>query len=288
MNSLDQNSPMTKNKFKFIWDGASRKSYQPHFENPSLIVGWNQDSGKLSPRVIDYLSQKINGESFCDIEPVGFFSLAGVAIENNVAQFCQSRFYYSQRSDLLIFKSNEPQFERYKFLNALLDMAVHYCKIKELFTINGTISAIAHTNSRKILAVFNQPEFAKQFKDYPLEKMNWQGPPAISSYLLWIAKNRGIPGVSLWTEIPFYLGACEDFRAIKLTLSFLNKRFNLGMDFGELNQQIRQQNLKIEQLRQENPEVNKCIGALESGLSLSEEEQMELIKQITAALKKTN
>ncbi len=78
-----------KSLFKF--------SERPNFKNPSLIVGWERDSGKLSPKVIEYLNKKINSRSFCEIEPVDFFSLAGVTIENNTAQFPESKFYYSQR-----------------------------------------------------------------------------------------------------------------------------------------------------------------------------------------------
>ena len=267
-----------KNLFKF--------SERPKFENPSLIVGWQEDSGKLSPKVIEYLNKKIKSKSFCEIEPVDFSSLAGVAIENNIAQFPESKFYYSQRNDLVIFKGSEPRFERYKFLNAIADLAQRYCKIKELYTISGTISPIAHTSPRRISAVFNQQEISESHRGYGLEDMNWEGPPAISSYLLWIAKNRGIPGVSLWPEIPFYLAASEDFQAIKITLSFLDKKFNLGLDLAELDEEIRDQNIKIDELREEDPEINKYIGMLESELTLSEEEQVELTMKVTKLLEK--
>jgi len=267
-----------KNIFKFF--------EQPQLENPSLIVGWNTDAGKLSPTVIDYLNRKINSKSFCEIEPAGFFSLAGVAIEDNVAQFPENKFYYSQKDNLVIFKGNEPQLERYRFLNAILDVAEHYCNVKELFTINGTISSVAHTSLRRIPAVSNQQEFQKKLSGYGLEDMNWQGPPAISSYLVWVAKRRNIPGASIWPEIPFYLAAGTDFVAIKLTLSFLNKRFGLALDLKELDEQIKQQNLKIDRLREEDSEINRYIGTLEGGLSLSGEEQMELIKGITELLGK--
>jgi len=267
-----------KNIFKF--------SEQPEFENPSLIVGWNKDAGALSPKVIEYLNKKIKSKSFCEIEPVGFFSLGGVAIENDTAQFPESKFYYSQRKDLVIFKGSEPRFERHRFLNAILDIAEHYCKVKELFTVSGTISAIAHTGSRKISAVFNQQEFQKKLSGFGLENMNWQGPPAISSYLLWTAEKKGIPGVCLWPEIPFYLAAGEDFQAMKLTLSFLDEKFNLGLDLRELDEEIRNQDTKIDQLRQQDPEINKCIGLLESKLSLSQEEQIELTKKVTELLEK--
>jgi len=261
-------------------------SQQPKFENPSLIVGWQEDAGKLSSKVIEYLNKKTKTKSFCEIEPVGFFSLGGVAIENDVAQFPESKFYCSERNDLVIFKGSEPRFERYRFLNAISDLAQHYCNIRELYTISGTISAIAHTSSRKILAVFNQEEFQKKLQGYGLLNMNWKGPPAINSYLLWIAEKRNIPGVSLWTEIPFYLAASEDFQAVKKVLSFLDKKFNLSLDFAELDERIENQNIKMAQLREDDQDINKYIGMLESKLSLSGEEQVELTKKVTQFLEK--
>jgi proteasome assembly chaperone (PAC2) family protein len=265
-----------KNIFKF--------SERPKFENPSLIVGWEDDSGKLSPKVIEYLNKKIKGRNFCEIEQEDFFSLAGVAIENNVAQFPESKFYYSQTNDLVIFKGSEPHFERYKFLNAIVDLAQRYCKIKELYTISGTISPIAHTNPRRISAVFNQRQIQEKHRGHGLQDLNWEGPPAINSYLLWVAKNKGIPGASLWPQIPFYLAAGEDFQAIKSILSFLDKKFNLGLDFTELDEEINNQNTKIEMLREEDSEIDKYISMLESGLSLSEDEQVKLTMKVTELL----
>ena len=273
-----------KNIFKF--------SQQPNFENSfrsassgrALIVGWQKDAGQLSPKVVDYLNKKINSRSFCEVEPADFFPLAGITIEKDIAQFPEGKFYCGQRNDLVIFIGTEPGFERYRFLNGICDLAQHHCKVKQLYTISGTISSIAHTNSRKILAVYNQQELQKELRGYGLGDMTWEGKPAISSYLLWIAKRKGIPGVSLWTQIPFYLAAGEDFQAIKRTLSFLDKRFSLELDFKELDEQITEQNTKIDRLRQEDSEINRCIGALENGLSLNEEEQLELIKTVSECL----
>ncbi len=259
-------------------------SRQPKLENPSLIVGWNKDAGQLSPKVIEHLNRKINGRSFCEIEPIDFFSLAGVAVERDIAQFPESKFYCCERSDLVIFKGSEPEFERYRFLDAVLDLAQHHCRVKNLYTINGTVSAIAHTGSRRILAVFNKEKFQQELRDYALEDMTWQGTPAISSFLLWVAERKGIPGVSLWTQIPFYLAEGMDFQAIKQTLSFFNKRFSLEIDLKELDEQIIEQNTRIDQLRQEDPEINRCIEDLENRRSLNEEEQVNLLKAVSEFL----
>ncbi len=212
--------------------------------------------------------------------------MGGVYFKDDLIQVPESKFWAGEKNNLLIFKSNEPEFEQYKFLNAVLDIAEYHCKAKELYTIGGTVSFIAHTSPRRILTVFNQPEFQRRLRGYRLTDMDYEGPPAISSYLLWIAKRRGIPGVSLWPEIPFYLAAGEDPQAIKLTLSFLDRRFNLGLDLEEFDLEIRNQNVKIARLRAENPEINNSIEWLERGLSLSEEKQLKLAKEIYQLLEK--
>ena len=260
---------------------------QPEFENPTLIVAWDEDAGKLGPKVIEYISRRLDAKSFCEVEPTGFFSIEGVAVENDIAQFPEGKFYYCGRKDLVVFKGNEPCFERHNFLNGVCDLAQHYCKIRQLYTLGGTVSPVAHTDSRRILAVFNQEQLQQELAGLGLENMNWQGPPAISSFLLWVAQRRAIPGVSLWTEIPFYLAAGEDFQAIKTTLSFLDKRFDLALDFAELDEQVRRQNAKIDRLRQDDAQIDRYIRMLESKLSLSADEQVELTKKVTEVLEET-
>jgi len=109
---------------------------------------------------------------------------------------------------------------------------------------------------------------------------------AISSYLLWAAVIRGIPGVSLWPEIPFYLASREDPAAIKLTLSFLDSRFNLGLDLEEFDLKIGSQNERIALLRADNAEINEYINQLETGFTLNEEEQVKLARAVYEVLQK--
>jgi len=256
------------------------------FQSPALIVGWQtQDIGRIGSKVIDFLNEKLGGGEIAEIKPLGFFPLDGTAFEDDVIQVPESKFWACQKNDLLLFESDEPNFEWYRFLNAVLDLAEYHCKAKELYTISGTVSFIAHVAPRRILTVFNQPEFQRRLRGYGLEDMSWEGPPAISSYLLWVAQRRGVPGVSLWPEVPFYLAAREDPQAIKLTLSFLDRRFDLGLDLRELDEEINKQNEKIARLREENSEIDKSIRMLERGLPLDEEEQMKLAQEIYELLR---
>ena len=259
----------------------------PPLQNSSLIVGWQtRDIGKLGYKVTDFLNEKLGGQEIAEIKPLGFFPFGGVRFRDDLVQVPESKFWACEKNNLLIFRSDEPVFEHYQFLNSVLDFAESYCNAKELYTLGGVVSFVAHTSPRRILAVINKAELKKSLQGYGLENMTWEGPPAISSYLLWLAKIRGIPGVSLWPEIPFYLATREDPEAIKLTLSFLNRRFDLGLDLERFNLDIRDQNERIAQLRREDAEINQYISQLESGLRLKEEEQLKLAEEVYKLLEK--
>ncbi len=262
--------------------------YQPPRPGkPALIVSWqDHDIGELGSSITDFLNEKLGGEKIAEIKPPGFFPFGGAVFKDDLLQFPESKFWACDKSDLLIFRSEEPKYECYKFLNAVLDFSEYYCHIKELYTISGTVALSAHTTPRRILAVYNQAEFQKMLQGYGLEDMTWEGPPAISSYLLWEAGSRGIPGVSLWPEIPFYLASGEDPAAIKLTLSFLVSRFNLGLDLEEFDLKIGSQNERIARLRSDNAEINEYINQLESGLTLNEEEQVKLARAVYEVLER--
>lgn len=265
--------------------GMFKFSKIPKLKSPSLVVSWSKDAGKFGAKVIDFLNKKLGSEEFCQIEPTGFFSLGGVKVEDDIAQFPESKFYCCERDELVIFKSDQPRYEWYKFLNSVLDAAEYYGKIKELYTVSGTISSIAHTSPRRILAVFNQPELKKILQGYGLVDMEYEGEPALNSYLLWIAKRRNIPGVSLWAEIPFYLAAQEDPKAWRRMLEFFDRRFTLNIDLEEISEEIKKQNKKITSIRRQKPAINKYIGQLERGFMLNEKEQEKLAKEVYQFLK---
>jgi len=258
---------------------------EPDLSQSSLVLGWSEDAGNLGRKVTDYLNRKLKGQEFAEIEPEDFFSLGGVTIEGNLAQFPESKFYACQELELVVFRSAPPGAEWYKFLNSILDVAEHHCQVKELYIIGAMITSGAHTSPRQLFTVVNSAEIKEALNQHDLVgDMDYQTPPGerptLNSFLLWVAKGRNIPGVSLWVPIPFYLAAMEDPQAEKKVLSFLNKRLDLKIDFSDVDQEIREQNEQLARARSLFPEVDDYINRLESNLTLSEEENGELIKKI--------
>ena len=264
---------------------------KPQIQASSLVVGWAEDSGKLGSKVIDYLNKKLGAQEFAEIEPADFFPLDGVSIIDDVAHLAESKFYYCQERNLVFFRSSPPRAEWYRFLNSVLDVAEQYCQAKELYTIGGMVSLGAHTTPRELLAVANCSEMKENLSRYDLTlDLNYQTPseqrPTLSSYLLWIAKRRNIPGASLWAPMPFYLIPVEDPQSWKEPLKFFDRRFDLGLDFTELDEEIRRQNEQLAQLRARFPEIDNYIRRLEINLSLTAEENEEMIEEIEKFLRK--
>jgi len=241
--------------------------------------------GNLGRKTTDYLNRKLKGQEFAEIEPEYFFSLGGVAIEEDLARFPESKFSACQERELVVFRSDSPEAEWYEFLNSVLHVAEQHCRIRELYIIGAMVSFSAHTTPRQLFAVVNSAEMKEVLSQYNVVgDMDYETPPGerptLNSFLLWMARGRNIPGVSLWAPIPFYLTAIGDAQAQKRVLSFLDERLDLEIDFGDLDQEIREQNEKLARVRSRSPQIDDYIRRLESNLMLSEEENAELIRKI--------
>lgn len=258
---------------------------EPQIETSCLIVGWNQDAGGLGPSVTDYLVAKLGAWEFGEIDPAGFFPLGGVDVESDVAQFPESRFFCSPEKGLVIFRSDPPASEWHKFASSILDVAEQYCHAVEVYTLGAMIYIGPHTNPRQMLVVTNSVEMQETLARHGVtSRFDFESPPGqkptMNSYLLWTARRRGIHGASLWVPVPYYLASNDDAASWKLMAEVLDRRFDLGIDFGDLDDVVIAENVRLGQLRERSPEIDSCIGKLESNLALSDEENETLVKGV--------
>ncbi len=259
----------------------------PPLHDPTLIVCWQtRDIGRLASSVVDRLNQGTEARTIAEMKPLGFFLFKGITFREDLVNVPACQFWASERKNLLIVRSDEPDAQHYLFLSALLEFALGHYRVGEMYTVNGTVSFSPHTRPRRILGVFNDPGFREKLGGYGLEDLTWEGAPALSSYLLWLAGKRGLQGVSLWSEIPFYLAAREDPQAVLSTLSFFNRRFRLSLETADLDGKIRDQNERISTLRKENPEVDRSIQLLEKDMELDQEQQVNLVTEVSRFLER--
>jgi predicted ATP-grasp superfamily ATP-dependent carboligase len=272
-----------------IWRRAKlfRFTSEPRLKKPSFVIGWTKDAGAVSPLAADYLIKASGGSGFCQIEPADFYPVGGMTVIDDVARFPQSRFFSSEQKPVVILRADEPQSNRYEFLNAVLDLAEHYGKAdlrepsraETLFTINGIAALTAHTSPRRVFGVFNDTATQRKLQPLVPADAKWKGPPHVSTYLLWLAGRRHLPGVGLWAQVPFYLSDYEDYQSIKAAVSLLSMMLGWDFDLGEVDRLAAEQNEKLAQLESD-PGTADMIHALEEGRSLDRQEQTELIEAV--------
>ena len=252
---------------------ALRFTANPELRNPTLIVGWTMDAGRLGSRVTDHLISSLGAEPFCEIEPVDFFPLGGVTIYNDLILFPESRFYASAEKDIIIFKGTPPSHEWYRFLNLILDVAQDSCHAGQVYTVGSMIAFGPHSAPRQFFGTMNSGELKEELSDYGLTR-------EIDFQTLWTAKRRRVRGANLWVPVPFYLVSSDDPAAYRKPLEFLNHRLGLGMDLADMAEREKVQDDRMERLRLALPEADRTIRKLENSTRLTEGEGEKLARQV--------
>jgi len=252
------------------------------FECASLIAGWHEDAGNLGYGVLKYLKNNLQCRLMAEIEPTGYWPMNNILISDDVARFPESKLYYCPDKALLLFLSHSPNADWYRFLNTIIDMAGYHCRLQQVYTMGGMINLNAHTAARHISAVVSSSDMKQGFAGSDVEiEMDYETPvgqrPTLSSFLMWTARQRDIPAVSLWGPVPFYLAGLDDPRSWRPILTFLDERLKLGLNFTELEGRIKTQDEKIAIARGSNPELEELFKRLESGQMLSPEENDQLV-----------
>jgi predicted ATP-grasp superfamily ATP-dependent carboligase len=263
---------------------------KPKLKKPTMIVVWSEEASNIGIRTADYMINDLKFSEFAEILPEGFFPMAGVNVVDDVAQFPESKFYASNDSKIVILKSSIPRMDWHRFLTVLLDFAKKECGVSAIYTVGAMISLSAHTTPRLLVSVVNNNDMKSELEKLEVtcntDYENPQGQkPTLSSYLIWIARQKEINAATIWVPVPYYMVSTEDPRASKRIVSFFNSKFNLGVDFALFDSDIAAQNSKIGDLYARSPDIANLVQKLESGQSLESEDSDKLVREMTDQLK---
>jgi predicted ATP-grasp superfamily ATP-dependent carboligase len=233
----------------------------------------------------------LGSREFGEIRPEDFFTMAGVNVEDDVAVFPCSKFYVTGDRKLVIFKSSMPRGDWYRFLNAVLDIAQKHCGVKEIYTVGAMLSSAAHTMPRLLMPIVNSKPMKAELAPFNVvDNTDYETPigqkPTLSSYLSWLAGQRGINAANLWVPVPFYLLTLDDPRAVKRLVYFFNSKFDLGINFTALDAEIAEQNRRIAQLFNEKPEIEGFMRKLEVGEGLDTDEAEKLTQTVAEVFRR--
>jgi len=286
-----------------------------------LIACW-PGIGNIGITAVDTLRGQVQAEEFGEIEPWDFFYPQKVSIKKGFLEelkFPRSRFYFKKvgRKGLIFFIGEEQAMEgedvyakgkkAYEMANLVLDVAEQF-GCQRVYTSGAAVAPVHHTMRPKVWAVSNKKELLDEIERYKntilmskIEGVDNQGSiTGLNGLLLGVAKKRGLEGICLMGEIPFYLQAfpLPYPKASKSVLEVLSRILGIGLDLSQFDNYVTQVEETIEKWYRQLPsEIKDRLEELkhiryvkptrlEPITEMSEEDKKKLIKDIERFLQK--
>jgi hypothetical protein len=243
---------------------------EPELKNSTMFCGW-PGIGNVGLIAIDTLRAALKAEQFGEIEPFDFFNPRKVVIEKGLLkdlEFPSSKFYFQRvkNRDLIFFIGEQQPAEAatryaegqkaYQMANLVLDVAEKF-DCQRVYTSGAAVTQIYHTLKSKVWAVPNSPSLINEIKTYEntilmsqIEGRNGQGViTGLNGLLLGVAKKRGLQGICLMGEVPYYLqGAPWPYpKASKSVIEVFAKILGIEIDLSRLDELARRVEKSVEQ-----------------------------------------
>ncbi len=272
-----------------------RLEHEPTLKKPVMVVGW-ADAGFVGMKAVSYLRTKLGAVSLGEIEPERFFSVPDSVIKNGVLETLEypgNQFWYWRRkklgSDLILFAGYPPAVGHHKLASLIIDVADQF-GVNRVYTVGAIQATVAHTEVPKVLTVVNYANLKKLFAKYDVDSTtNYQGPTSMNGLILGVAKSHGLEGISLWGQVPHYIGEVPAPGITLAVLRILCKMLRLSIDFGELEVEAdlakKEVDKLIDSVRKESPDFDQYLKRLETG-TLTKDEGDKFFREIDDFLKR--
>jgi proteasome assembly chaperone (PAC2) family protein len=253
---------------------------KPHLTKPYLIIGFEgwPNAAEVSSFALQHLVDSLKAKKFASISTENFYQISSlrpmaVIKEGRLIELKSpgNHFYYVKdplSSDLILFYGVEPHLRWTVFADLLLDLAERY-EVRQIFTIGGTYDYIPHTYPPMVSALFNHEELREKVIQAGLGLTEYSGPISIHTFILEVAKKRGLKALSLWGHAPQYLQT-KNMKVVCAVLKRLIDMTNIEVDLSELENASEYFDQQVNHLVEQDPKLQEVISKLEEVYKRSE------------------
>lgn len=259
----------------------------PKLKDPIFIAAW-PGMGEVAYRSALFLREVMGFKKFAKLESKEFFKPATVFVEKGIVNFPTlpaGFFYYLQGKnfpDMILFlgEAQPPLEYAQTFSSVIIDFVKKY-KAKVIFTFAAKPEAIDHKSLSSAWVASTHSDVLKEFRQEGLKVLQEGQISGLNGIILGVGKAKGLKGVCLLGEIPFYTAQIENPKANISVLEVVNKYLNLNLNLAPL----------IERSKFIEEEIDKLVNYIKGempmhGLIPLGEEDIEKIKKDLAAYSK--
>lgn len=210
---------------------------------PWLVAAW-PGMGNVAVIAANVLINELGLEPVLAIGSAGFFDIAEVHVFEGVIEKPRMPRSVLHRGkdpatgrELLVFTAEaQPTYNLWAYANGLLDKAAQF-DIERVFTFASMASTVHPTETPKVHGAATTKELVEELERAGVTPVEAGQIGGLNGVLLGAASERGIPGLSLLGEIPFYAANLPNPKASRVVLSVFSVMAGLDVSLADLDAQ---------------------------------------------------
>jgi len=276
----------------------------PVLRQPDLVaafLGW-PDAAQVATGSVSYLVDKLPAARLAEMKSDDYYDFATIRptinIESGIMQPLSmplNNFYYWINSggarDLILFTGIEPQMKWHSYVEAIADLAGYY-NVHRVYAVGGLYDRIPHTRETRISGLVNNTDLIEVLEASSIEPISYQGPSSIHGLLLSVCAMRGIPALSIWGHVPFYIRAESNPMVCFETIKKISAVLGIDISLADIKKSADSLFAILNRLLDENEQMRNFLKTLEeqydlegSSLGTEVEGADRIIKDIEEFLK---
>lgn len=243
----------------------------------SLIAAW-PGMGNVAIIAAGYLVQKLAMREAGELAPGAHFDINEVTISAgliNTARLPRGGFFRwtnpGAGRDLFVFLAEaQPTASVYAYANSLLDAAAAM-GVTRVITFASMASSMHPSADPKVACVATDPATLEELRRAEVRPMQEGQISGLNGVLLAAAAERGMSGVCLLAEIPYFAAAAPNPKAARAALSVFSVLAGIDISLDELSQH----GAAVERMLVEAYDRLQAAGAFEDESEDSEDDESE-------------
>ena len=261
----------------------------PKLKNPVFIAAW-PGMGEVAYRSVLFLREVMEFKMFAKLEAEDFFKPSAIFAQKGIVDLPTlpaGIFYYAKGKnypDIILFLGEaQPSLEHAETLSSAIVNFVKKYKAKFIFTFAAKPEPIDHKSESSVWIAATHDEVLKTFSKFHLKILEDGQISGLNGIILGVAKRKGLKGVCLLGEIPFYTVQIENPKACADILKVMSEHLKLHLNISPLTERAKFIEGEIDKL------ITYLKGETEAptgGPTPLSEEDIEKIKKDLAAYTK--
>jgi proteasome assembly chaperone (PAC2) family protein len=208
-----------------------------------LVAAW-PGMGNVAVGGAAYLIVKLGAKLVHELPSREMFDIPHIEVKQGIAKAGRlpRNMFFEWRNpvgprDLLIFLGEaQPNVGGYSFCHRLLDYAVQR-GVKRIFTFAAMASQLHPSSQPRVFGVATESLPLQQLKSLEVEILKEGQISGLNGVLLAAGAERGLPGVCLLGELPYFAAGVPNPKASQAVLETFTTMAGIEIDFAELKEQ---------------------------------------------------